>query len=112
MYGESDPVRLAYIGQIPNMHSVATAVYDVPFGQIWPNESIQRLKREVEANDLCFDVVESVFVHEDIKLGKPTRDAYIAAYIENIRRLGAGGAICGCLPWRSHRRAPRSRCLI
>ena len=41
-------------------------------------------------------MIESVPVHEDIKLGKPTRDKYIENYCENIRRLGEAGVKCIC----------------
>ncbi|HAY63874.1 MAG TPA: mannonate dehydratase, partial [Ruminococcaceae bacterium] len=34
--------------------------------------------------------------HEDIKLGKPTRDRYIENYCENIRRLAEAGIRCIC----------------
>lgn len=95
-YGEDDPVKLGYIRQIPNMHSIVAAVYDVPAGEVWPRESIARLKSEVEENGMVFDVVESVPVHEDIKLGKPSRDRFIGNYIENIRRLGEAGVRCVC----------------
>ena len=43
-----------------------------------------------------FDIVESVPVHEDIKLGKPSRDKYIEVYCENIRRLGKAGVKVIC----------------
>src|SRR5471030_875926 len=95
-YGESDPVKLKYIRQIPNMRSVVTAVYDVPVGEVWSRESIAKLKEDVEASGLIFDIVESVPVHEDIKLGKPTRDKYIENYNENIRRLGEAGVKVIC----------------
>lgn len=95
-YGPDDPVRLDYIRQIPTMYSVVTAVYDVPVGQVWPQESIDALKAQVEAKGLKMEVIESVPVHEDIKLGRPTRDGYIAAYQENIRRLGKAGVKCIC----------------
>ena len=77
-YGVDDPVTLEKIRQIPNMRSIVTAVYDVPVGEVWSRESIQTLKQKVENAGLVFDVIESVPVHEDIKLGKPTRDRYIA----------------------------------
>ena len=95
-YGQDDPVTLDCIRQIPNMRSVVTAVYDVPVGEVWSRESIAALKAEVKANGLVFDVVESVPVHEDIKLGRPTRDRLIANYRENIRRLGEAGVKCIC----------------
>ena len=45
----------------------------------------------VEEAGLAFDVIESVPVHEDIKLGLPSRQAYIENYKENIRRLARQG---------------------
>lgn len=95
-YGTDDPVTLGKIRQIPNMHSIVTAVYDVPVGEVWSRESIAGLKKDVEANAMHFEVIESVPVHEDIKLGKPTRDKYIEAYNENIRRLAEAGVKCIC----------------
>ncbi len=95
-YGEQDKISLKYISQIPNMYSVVTAVYDVPVGEVWPQKSIDRLKTLTEEAGLKFEVIESVPVHEDIKLGLPTRDKYIEAYKENIRRLGKAGVKCIC----------------
>lgn len=95
-YGEDDKVKLEYIKQIPQMQSIVTAVYDVPVGEVWSNESISRLKGLIEAAGLEFEVIESVPVHEDIKLGKPSRDKYIENYKENIRRLGKAGIKCIC----------------
>jgi mannonate dehydratase len=48
----------------------------------------------VEAAGLVFDVVESVPVHEDIKLGLPTRDRYIENYCKTLKRLGEAGVRC------------------
>lgn len=90
-YGESDPVSLDYIRQIPGMHGIVSAVYDVPVGEVWPIDKIQALKARIEARGLAFDVIESVPVHEDIKLGKPTRDRLIANYQQTIRNLAACG---------------------
>ncbi len=95
-YGPEDPVSLSYIRQIPNMRSIVTAVYDVPVGEVWSRESIAALKAKVESAGLVFDVVESVPVHEDIKLGLPTRDRYIENYCENLKRLGEAGVRCVC----------------
>lgn len=95
-YGEDDKIPLEYIRQIPNMQSIVTAVYDTPVGEVWSRKSIARLKQLTEEAGLGFDVIESVPVHEDIKLGKNTRDRYIDAYCENIRRLGEAGVKCIC----------------
>lgn len=95
-YGADDAVKLQYIRQIPSMDSIVTAIYDVPVGEVWSNESIIKLKAEVESVGLKFDVIESVPVHEDIKLGLPTRDKYIENYKENIRRLAKAGVKVIC----------------
>lgn len=95
-YGPDDPVTLQNIRQIPNMQAIVTAVYDVPVGEVWNRKSIAALKKQVEDNGLQFEVIESVPVHEDIKLGKPTRDRYIENYCENIRRLAEAGIRCIC----------------
>ncbi len=95
-FGKDDKTTLDNIRQIPGMYSIVTAVYDVPPGEVWSRESIKELKDEVENKGLKFEVIESVPVHEDIKLGKPTRDRYIENYRENIRRLGEAGVKCIC----------------
>ncbi|MEF9976241.1 MAG: mannonate dehydratase [Oscillospiraceae bacterium] len=95
-YGDSDPISLEYISQIPGMRSIVSAVYDVKPGEVWPCESIAKMKKQCEEHGMVFDVVESIPVHEDIKLGKPTRDKYIENYKENIRRVAKYGIKCIC----------------
>ena len=95
-YGPDDPVTLRNIRQIPGMEAVVTAVYDVPVGEVWSRESIAALKKETEAAGLSLEVIESIPVHEDIKLGKPSRDRLIENYCENIRRVAEAGVKCVC----------------
>ncbi|MFP7473190.1 mannonate dehydratase [Niallia taxi] len=90
-YGKQDSIPLEYIKQIPNMNGIVSAVYDVPPGEAWPEESIQELYREISAAGLEFKVVESVPVHEDIKLGLLNRDTYIDNYILTMERLAKTG---------------------
>ncbi|MEG2500023.1 MAG: mannonate dehydratase [Oscillospiraceae bacterium] len=95
-YGDSDPISLEYISQIPGMRSIVSAVYDVKPGEVWPCESIAKMKKQCEEHGMVFDVVESIPVHEDIKHGKPTREKYIENYKENIRRVAKYGIKCIC----------------
>ncbi|MCJ8342429.1 MAG: mannonate dehydratase [Cetobacterium sp.] len=95
-YGDEDPVKLEYIKQIPTMDSIVTAIYDVPVGEVWDMEKIEKLKAKVENAGLNFDVIESVPVHEDIKLGIGNRDKYIENYKTNIRNLGKAGVKVIC----------------
>ena len=93
-YGHDDPVTLRNISQIPNMHSVVSAIYDVKPGQVWPEESLKKMKEDCESHGLVFDVVESIPVSEDIKLGSENRDELIDVYCENIRRCAKYGVKC------------------
>lgn len=95
-YGEGDSIPLSYIKQIPGMTGVVTAVYDIPVGEVWPLDRIMKLKEACDKAGLEMEVIESVPVHEDIKLGRPTRDRYIANYAETIRHLGQAGVKCIC----------------
>lgn len=90
-YGQDDPVKIEYIRQIPGMKGIVTAIYDIPVGEVWPLDKIMELKASVEKHGLELSVIESVPVHEDIKLGLPTRDKYIANYCETIRNLSKAG---------------------
>ena len=95
-YGTKDPVTLTAISQIPTVRSIVSAVYDVPAGGVWSRESIAALKADAEAHGLSFEVVESVPVPEDIKLGNENAPALIENYCENVRRLGEAGVKCIC----------------
>lgn len=95
-YGDNDPVTLEKIRQIPMMTGIVSAVYDVPAGEVWPEESISALKNKAESNGLEFEVVESVPVPEDIKLGTDKAPKLIENYCENVRRLGKAGVKCIC----------------
>ncbi len=67
-YGEDDPVTLEKIRQIPGMKGIVSAVYDIPVGEVWPVERIQKLKDTVEKSGLELSVIESVPVHEALRL--------------------------------------------
>ncbi len=93
-YGSGDPISLQYISQIPGMRSIVSAVYDVPPGEVWPEASLEKMKTECEKNGLVFDVVESIPVHENIKLGRGNVGALLDVYCENIRRCAKYGVKC------------------
>lgn len=91
-FGEKDdPISLRQIRQIPGTTQVVGALYDVPIGEIWPKEKITSLKQKVEDAGLKLEVIESVNIHDDIKIGRPTRDIYIEHYKQTIRNLAECG---------------------
>jgi mannonate dehydratase len=91
-----DSVSLDQIKQIPGMHGIAGALFDIPVGEVWPLERIQELKAEIQDKGLHLEVIESVNIHEEIKLGLPTRDRYIENYKETIRNLSKVGVKVIC----------------
>lgn len=95
-YGKDDPVSLEMIRQIPGVEGIVTAVYDVPVGEVWSEERIFALKNEVEQAGFALSVIESVPVHEDIKLGCGDRDRYIENYCKTLKNLAKAGVDCVC----------------
>ncbi|GAB2671722.1 mannonate dehydratase [Paenibacillus thermoaerophilus] len=96
-YGEgNDTVTLKQIRQIPGVEGIVWALHDLPPGEVWPLERILELKRQAEAYGLHIEVVESVNVHEDIKLGLPSREKYIENYKRTIANLGQAGVKVIC----------------
>lgn len=96
-YGEgNDKVTLGHIKQIPGVEGIVWSLHDMPAGELWSEERISKEKALIEAAGFNIDVVESVNVHEDIKLGLPSRDMYIDNYKETLRRLAKAGVKVVC----------------
>lgn len=95
-YGHDDPVTLDQIRQIPGMTGIVSAIYDIPAGEVWPYDKIMQLKQTIEQHGLSLNVIESVPVHEDIKIGLESRDQWIANYKETLRNLSKAGIRTVC----------------
>ena len=88
-YGSQyDTVTLKQIRQIPGVTGVISMLYEKLPGEVWEYEEILRLKQEIEAAGLRLSGIESVNVHDAIKVGGPDRDLYIDLYIDSLRNLG------------------------
>ncbi len=99
-FGANDPVPLMALRQA-GCQGVVTALHQIPVGDVWPVEAIDERKQLVEADNdrytpLHWAVVESLPVHEAIKKGLPSRDAYIDTYKQSIRNLAACGIQTVC----------------
>ena len=96
-YGEKDDkITLQQIDQIPGMDGIVGALFDIPVGEVWPVEPLLHIKEEAEKNNLVFKDLESINVHEDIKLGLPSRDKYIENYITSLRNAAKAGIQMVC----------------
>ncbi len=87
-YGADDAVTLENIRQIPGVTGIVSALYNVPVGEVWDTQKISDLRAEIESAGLTFEVVESIPVHEDIKLGRPARDGLIEKYCQSVQNMG------------------------
>jgi mannonate dehydratase len=90
-FGPTDPVSLNHIRQIPGVRGIVSALYDVSIGETWPRSSLEQLGATVADAGLELAVIESIPVHEDIKLGRPTRDRLVDQYCESVRHMGELG---------------------
>lgn len=88
-YGSKfDTVTLKQIKQIPGVTGVISMLYDVPAGEVWSYEAIAELKKEIEDAGLNLSGIESVNIHDSIKIGNSDRDKYIENYIKTLENLG------------------------
>jgi len=95
-YGQQDPVTLQHIRQVPGVQGVVSALFDIPVGQVWPHDPIARMRQRVEDAGLKLMGIESVPVHEDIKLGRATREVYLENFCRTIQNLGSQGISVLC----------------
>ena len=96
-YGSKhDTVTLKQIRQIPGVTGVITTLYDTMPGEVWEMDDIKAMIAEVEAAGLKVAGIESVNIHDAIKIGTPDRDQYIENYITTLERLGQCGIHMVC----------------
>ncbi|MDG2355833.1 MAG: mannonate dehydratase [Paracoccaceae bacterium] len=91
-FGPLDKIDLTEIYQTGS-DSVVTALHDISYGEIWPLPEIEKRKAMVEAAGLTWSVVESLPVHEDIKLGRGNTSYLFNNYrksLENLAKCGVG----------------------
>lgn len=89
-FGKSDAVTLSDIRQ-SGATGVVTALHHIPNGEIWSIEDIQATKNEILNAGLEWSFIESIPIHENIKL---RQDDY-AKRIENYKQSLINVAKCG-----------------
>ncbi|NIZ40725.1 mannonate dehydratase [Entomospira entomophila] len=96
-YGKgNDSISLEHIKQIPDTTEIVWALHHKQAGEVWHQEEVDLAMKEITDAGLHGSVVESVNVHEDIKLGLPSRDAYIDNYIVTLKNLAKAGVKVVC----------------
>jgi mannonate dehydratase len=87
---------MEHIKQIPNVKGIVWALHQKPVGEVWEKEEIKEEVEYIQSHGFHTDVVESVNVHESIKLGNSERDRYIENYKQTIRNLSEFGVKVIC----------------
>lgn len=96
-YGQdNDTVGLEHVKQIPEVKGIVWALHHKPTGEIWDKEEIREEINYIQSFGFHTEVVESVNIHEAIKLGNEDRMRYIENYKQTIRNLGEFGVKVIC----------------
>ncbi|MDU6064328.1 MAG: mannonate dehydratase, partial [Anaerococcus sp.] len=90
-YGNDDPISLEYVAQIPGVTGVMVMMNEWEAGEVWEKDVFQKYVDKCHAVGLECEIIESINVHEDIKMGLDTRDKYIENYKQSLRNVAACG---------------------
>jgi len=94
-FGPSDGVSLENVVQ-SGASGVVTSLHHIAVGEVWSLGEILERKQVIEARSLEWSVVESVPVHNDIKLRSGNFQQYIRAYKDTLVNLGKAGITTVC----------------
>lgn len=96
-YGKDyDSVTLEQLRQIRYVEGLISTLYYKQAGELWTREEIAALKKEITDGGLELSGIESVNIHDAIKIGTPDRDMYIENYIKTLENLGEEGIDLVC----------------
>lgn len=95
-FGPDDPVSLERIRQIPGVTGIVSALHQVTPGEVWTRDDIDRLASTIDGAGLRLAAVESIPVHEDIKLGRPAREELADRYAKSVQNVGDAGIEVVC----------------
>ncbi|MDI9218087.1 mannonate dehydratase [Clostridium tertium] len=82
-----DSVQLEQIRQIPGVTGVVTSLYNKLPGEVWSQDEIKDMKYLVEKAGLKISAIESVNIHDSIKIGRDDRERYIDNYIKSLENI-------------------------
>lgn len=96
-YGKGyDSVTLEQLRQIRYVEGLISTLYYKQAGELWTRSEIQALKKEIEDGGIELSGIESVNIHDSIKIGSDDRDMYIENYIQTLTNLGEEGIDLVC----------------
>jgi len=92
-FGPEDAVQLSHIRQT-GATGIVTALHHIPYGVVWSVEEIEKRKAEIAADrslGLRWSVVESLPIHENIKIGEGDLAPLFDNYRQSLRNLAQCG---------------------
>lgn len=96
-FGPDDVVTLTAARQA-GATGIVTALHHIPYGEVWSIAEIEKRKAEIAGAGLGlrWSVVESLPVHERVKLGEGDLEPIFDAYRQSLRNLAACGLKTVC----------------
>ena len=94
-YGPQDPVPLDHVKQA-GATGIVTALHHMYGGEAWPLREVLRRKDEIEAAGLVWSVVESIPVHNSIKLRAGPYQHFIGAWKDSLAAIAKAGVKTVC----------------
>ncbi len=89
-YGPLDRISLPEIAQT-GAAGIVTALHEIPYGEVWPRETIAARRAEIAAAGFDWVAVESLPVHENVKRGEGDLSSLFANYRQSLANLAAEG---------------------
>lgn len=94
-FGPKDPISLEKIRQA-GATGIVTSLHHIPTGEAWPEDEVRKRKEEIERAGLVWAVVESIPLHNNIKLRIGNYREQIENYKKSLRAVGAAGVHTVC----------------
>ena len=116
-YGDLDKISLSEIAQT-GAKGIVTALHEIPYGEVWTTGQVFELRDKILSArlGLNWDVVESLPIHEDIKMGTGDLKTLFGNYRKSLENLANAGLKTICynfmpvLDWtRTHLKAELPR---
>ena len=94
-FGPQDPIQLDQIKQA-GATGIVSALHHIYRGEAWPLDEVLKRKAEIEAAGLVWAVVESIPIHNSIKLRSGPYRQYIAAWKDSLAAVAKAGVPVVC----------------